>query len=184
MGSIRPGGFPLAVDFGVGSLKVLQLTGSDRPGIAAAAQLATPDDLLENPAKRLLFQMEALPKLVSSGGFKNPRAVCTIPVGQMLCKHYQLQPIEGVEMEDLAAGHIASQMNCDPSALLVRCNVVEGTKTGGKREVIAYAASRDFVGRLMGASNRRSSSRWGSTMCSRPSPTRCSPRCSGRGAGA
>lgn len=149
VGAIRAG-FPLSIDFGVGSLKVLQLSGSDQPSISGASQLTTPDDLLDKPAKRLLFQMEALPKLISSGKFKTTRAVCMIPVGQMVCKHFQIQPIEGVSIEDVAAGHLSTQIGCDPSALLVRCNVVEGAKTGGKREVIAYAASREFVGRLMG----------------------------------
>lgn len=149
VGAIRAG-YPLSIDFGVGSLKVLQLSGTEQPTISAASQLTTPDDLLENPAKRLLFQMEALPKLISSGKFRNTRAVCMIPVGQMVCKHFQIQPIDGVGLEDLAAGHLSTQIGCDPSALLVRCNPVEGAKTGGKREVIAYAASREFVGRLMG----------------------------------
>ncbi|MCA9303969.1 MAG: pilus assembly protein PilM [Phycisphaerales bacterium] len=149
VGAIRAG-FPLSIDFGVGSLKVLQLSGSDQPSISAASQLTTPDDLLDKPAKRLLFQMEALPKLISSGKFKTTRAVCMIPVGQMVCKHFQIQPIDGVSIEDVAAGHLSTQIGCDPSALLVRCNLVEGAKTGGKREVIAYAASREFVGRLMG----------------------------------
>ncbi len=149
VGAIRAG-YPLAIDFGVGAIKVLQLSGSDQPSISAASQLTTPDDLLDKPAKRLLFQMDALPKLISSGKFKTNRAVCMIPVGQMVCKHFQIQPIEGVAMEELAAGHLSTQIGCDPAALLVRCTVVEGAKTSGKREVIAYAASRDFVGRLMG----------------------------------
>ncbi len=148
--AMRPGGYPLSIDFGVGSLKVLQLTGSDQPMIAAASQLTTPDDLLTTPSRRLLFQMEALPKLISSGKFKTNRAVCMIPVGQMVCKHFQIQQIEGVAIEDLASGHLASQIGCDPSALLVRCNCVEGSKSGAKREVITYGASREFVGRLMG----------------------------------
>ncbi|MBL4592086.1 MAG: pilus assembly protein PilM [Phycisphaerales bacterium] len=148
--SMRLNGYPLSIDFGVGSLKVLQLSGSDQPMISAASQLTTPDDLLASPAKRLLFQMEALPKLISSGKFKTNRAVCMIPVGQMVCKHFQINPIEGVSLEELAGGHLATQIGCDPSALLVRCEVVEGAKSGGKREVIAYAASREFVGRLMG----------------------------------
>lgn len=151
LGSIRPAGFPLAVEFGVGSLKVLQLAPGDTPSIAAAVQIDTPDDLLDNPAKRLSFQIEALPKVLKQGKFKTNRAVCAVPVGQMVCKHVQIVPSDDIPIEKLAASQIGSQLNCDPAALLVRCRMVEGTKPGAKREVICFAAARDFVARLMGA---------------------------------
>jgi hypothetical protein len=41
LGSMRPAGCPLSVEFGVGSLKVLQLAPGDSPSIVAAAQLDT-----------------------------------------------------------------------------------------------------------------------------------------------
>tara|TARA_R110000782_G_scaffold24264_3_gene62758 strand:- start:9564 stop:10742 length:1179 start_codon:yes stop_codon:yes gene_type:complete len=151
LGSIRPAGFPLAVEFGVGSLKVLQLAPGDTPSIAAAVQIDTPDDLQDNPAKRLSFQIEALPKLLKQGKFKTTRAVCAVPVGQMVCKHVQIVPSDDIPIEKLAAAQIGAQLNCDPAALLVRCRMVEGTKPGPKREVICFAAARDFIARLMGA---------------------------------
>lgn len=151
LGSIRPAGFPLAVEFGVGSLKVLQLAPGDTPSIASAVQLDTPDDLLDNPAKRLSFQIDALPKLLKKGKFKTARAVCAVPVGQMVCKHVQIVPSDEVPTEKLAASQIGSQLNCDPATLLVRCRAVEGAKSGSKQEVICFAAARDFVSRLMGA---------------------------------
>ncbi|MCC5824354.1 MAG: hypothetical protein LAT64_12100 [Phycisphaerales bacterium] len=151
LGSIRPAGFPLAVEFGVGSLKVLQLAPGDTPSIAAAVQFDTPDDLLDNPAKRLSYQIDALPKLLKQGKFKTSRAVCCVPAGQMVCKHVQIVPSDEVSIEKLAAGQIGSQLNCDPAALLVRCRTVQGAKSGSKREVICFAAARDFVARLMGA---------------------------------
>jgi Tfp pilus assembly PilM family ATPase len=151
LGSIRPAGFPLAVEFGVGSLKVLQLAPGDTPSIAAAVQIDTPDDLLDNPAKRLSFQIDALPKVLKQGKFRTNRAVCAVPVGQMVCKHVQIVPSDDIPIEKLAAAQIGSQLNCDPAALLVRCRVVEGLKPGPKREVICFAAARDFITRLMGA---------------------------------
>lgn len=151
LGSMRPSGFPLSVEFGVGSLKVLQVAGGDTASLVAAAQLDTPDDLLDNPGKRLAFQIDALPKLIKKGKFKTNRAVCAVPVGQMVCKHIQIVPSEDLSVEKLAAATLGSQLGCDPNALLVRCRVVEGTKPGPKREVICFAAARDFVARLMGA---------------------------------
>ncbi|RMH30303.1 MAG: hypothetical protein D6692_02335 [Planctomycetota bacterium] len=150
MGSIRPAGFPLSVEFGVGSLKVLQLAPGDTPSIVAAAQLDTPDDLLDSPAKRLSFQMDALPKLIRKGKFKTNRAVCAVPTGQMICKHIQIVPSDDIPIEKLAASTLAGQLQCDPNALLVRCRMIEGGKPGAKREVICFAAARDFIARLMG----------------------------------
>lgn len=151
LGSMRPSGYPLSVDFGVGALKILQLAPGDTPSIASAVQLDTPDDLLDNPGKRLAFQIEALPKLLKQGKFKTNRAVCAVPIGQMVCKHIQIIPSDDLPVDKAAAIQIGSQLGCDPGALLVRCRVIEGAKTNGKREVICFAAARDFVARLMGA---------------------------------
>lgn len=151
LGSMRPSGYPLSVDFGVGALKILQLAAGDTPSIASAVQLDTPDDLLDNPGKRLAFQIEALPKLLKHGKFRTNRAVCAVPIGQMVCKHIQVIPSDDLPLDKAAAVQIGAQLGCDPGALLVRCRVVEGAKSGGKREVICFAAARDFVARLMGA---------------------------------
>lgn len=151
LGSMRPSGFPLSVDFGVGSLKILQLAAGDTPSIASAVQLDTPDDLLDNPGRRLAFQIEALPKLLKQGKFKTNRAVCAVPIGQMICKHIQIIPSDDLPLDKAAAAQIGAQLGCDPGTLLVRCRVIDGAKTNGKREVVCFAAARDFVGRLMGA---------------------------------
>lgn len=151
LGSMRPAGLPLAVEFGVGSLKILQLVQGDTPSIVAAVQFDTPDDLLDNPAKRLSFQIDALPKLLKQGKFKTNRAVCAVPSGQMVCKHVQIVPSDDLSIQKLAAIQIGAQLGCNPSALLVRCRIIEGAKVNGKKEVICFAAARDFVARLMGA---------------------------------
>ncbi|MFZ4575444.1 MAG: hypothetical protein ACOYN0_13675, partial [Phycisphaerales bacterium] len=70
---------PIAIDFGVSGLKVLQLEAGEQPKLVAAAYMATPDELLKDNVKRLEHQLKALPKLVKQGGFKGKRAVCTIP---------------------------------------------------------------------------------------------------------
>jgi Tfp pilus assembly PilM family ATPase len=151
MGSMRPMGFPISIEFGVGSLKVLQLAPGDTPSIVAASQLDTPDELLENAGKRLAYQMEALPKLIRKGKFKTNRAVCAVPAGQMICKPVQIVPSDDIPIAKLAASALGSQLKCDPDALLVRCRLAEGARTGNKVEVVCFAAARDFVARLMGA---------------------------------
>src|SRR5690606_12603361 len=83
VGSMRPGAIPLMIEFGVSGVKVLQLTGSNPSTITAAAFMPTPDDLLDSPSKRLLFQMDALPKFLRGEKISATRAACLIPTGQM-----------------------------------------------------------------------------------------------------
>ncbi|MCA9276551.1 MAG: hypothetical protein KDA29_11040 [Phycisphaerales bacterium] len=151
VGSMRPGAIPLMLEFGVSGLKVLQLSGHNPSSISALAFMPTPDDLLDNPAKRLLFQMDALPKFLKGEKINATRGACLIPAGQMVCKHMQIIPTEGVPNEQIAAAQLSSQIGCDPGSLLVRCREVPGVRKQGKQEVICYGASREFVGRLMGA---------------------------------
>ncbi|MFG0247227.1 MAG: hypothetical protein ACF8MF_14375 [Phycisphaerales bacterium JB052] len=150
VGAIRPGAIPLMIEFGVSGIKVLQLTGQNPSTINAVAFMPTPDDLLDNPAKRLLFQMDALPKFLKGEKINATRGACMIPAGQMICKHLQIIPADGVPMEQLAGAQLSSQLGCDPNSLLVRCREVPGVKRQGKQEVICFGASREFVGRLMG----------------------------------
>ena len=154
MNSMRPQGNPLAVDFGVSALRVLKVSSGDPASIESAAQLKTPDDLLDNPSKRILFQFEALPKLIRSGKLTGLRAACVIPTQQMSCKHLQIAPVPGVSMDDLANGQMSDRLGCAPGALLVRSVEVGPSKQANKQEVICFGASKAFVGRMMDALKR------------------------------
>ncbi len=95
--------------------------------------------------------MDALPKFLKGEKINATRATSLIPCGQMVCKHLQIIPTEGVPIEQIAGAQLSAQLGCDPAELLVRCKEVRGAKTSGKTEVICFAASRDFVGRIMGS---------------------------------
>jgi type IV pilus assembly protein PilM len=151
VGALRPGAIPLAIEFGVSGVKVLQLTGTNPSSIQAAAFLPTPDDLLDQPAKRLLFQMDALPKFLKGEKINATRATSLIPSGQMICKHLQIIPTDGVPIEQIAGAQLSTQLGCEPSELLIRCRPVNSAQSSGKLEVICFAASREFVGRIMGS---------------------------------
>jgi type IV pilus assembly protein PilM len=151
VGSMRPGAIPLSIEFGVSGVKVLQLSGSNPSSIVGASFLPTPDDLLDNPSKRILFQMDALPKFLKGQKISATRATSLIPSGQMICKHLQLIPADGVPIEQIAGAQLSAQLGCSPGELLVRCRPVAGAKPNGKTEVICFAASREFVGRIMGS---------------------------------
>ncbi|KAA0213973.1 MAG: hypothetical protein DYG94_03120 [Leptolyngbya sp. PLA3] len=145
------GAAPIAIDFGAGGLKALQISGHDTRKLVAASFLPTPDDLVEDAAGRLRFQIEQLPKLIRKGGFTTKRAVCLIPASQMFCKHMQIQLSEGVEMASMLKALLPAQVGCEYESLVCRSVEVPGGARGGKSEVICMAASRDLVGRLMAA---------------------------------
>lgn len=148
--AIRTGAPPIAVDFGTGSLKVLQVNGSHPPGLVAAATLDTPEELQHDPSKRLKFQLDALPKLVKQGGFKATRAVCAIPASTMFCKHLQVTRTDGVDRGEIVRAAVAKQLGCDPTSLVCR-HADAKELTGSRSEVICFAASRGLVEQLMGA---------------------------------
>lgn len=155
MGIVQGAGFPLAVDFGVASLKVLQLAPAEAQGLeaklTALACVPTPEDLLTDHAGRLEFQGAELAKLVRGGAFTAKRAACAIPAARTFCTHMQLGRSEGAALGDVVRLAVAQQIGCAPEALLCRwVEVRTGAGPGPKSEVICLAAGRDLVGRLMG----------------------------------
>ncbi len=151
IGSLRPGAMPVAIDFGAGSLKALQLSSGEPEALVAAAELTTPEDCLYDPAKRLRWQIEALPKLIKQAKFKTTRAVCAIPSPLLFCKHMQFQKSDEVTTQDMLNAALPSQVGCDPAMLLTRHIEVEQTARAGRTEVICFAAGRELVARLMHA---------------------------------
>lgn len=144
-------GAPIAIDFGVAALKLLQISGGEVPTLVAAACIPTPEDLLADRAKRLSFQLEALPKLFKSAPFKGRRAVCAIPASSAYCKHFQFQVEPGVSIPALVRSAVSTQLGCNPDALVYRHIEVGQVGRGNKTEVICMAAARELVERLMRA---------------------------------
>lgn len=155
-GAMKQAGMPIAVDFGVGALKVLQIAKGDPPSLIAAASIDTPEELLTDSRARLDFQAEALGRLIRSGGFKGKRAVCAIPSGMTVCKHVRVAKGDPLSVNLQVASTLAQQVNVHPASLVLRTvdvgDVERVGATGGKQaEVICIAAPRDGVSRLMDA---------------------------------
>jgi len=157
LGSLRltgSAGLPIAIDFGASSLKILQVAAGDVPTLVSAACIQTPDDLLSNPAKRLSFQIEALPNLIKAGGFKGKRAVCGIPAGHTIVKHMQSTRVQGVSLAETIEQALCLQLGAPSGSVLVRHFEVETPSrsgSGSKSEVICIAAARALVTELMKA---------------------------------
>jgi Tfp pilus assembly PilM family ATPase len=154
LGHFAGGTLPIAIDFGVSSLKILQIEGGDAPTLIAAAQAEVPDSLRDDAGKRFAFQFQALPKALRAAGFKGRRAVCAIPAAHMFCKHMQFAKAEGAELKAQVESAVPQHLECMPDTLIYRHVFVEGAAPPGgasKIEVICLAAARDLVARMMQA---------------------------------
>lgn len=149
-GSLKQGGMPIALDFGVSGLKVLQVEAGDPPSLVAAAFIPTPDEYRGNAHAQIDFQLDALPKVIRQGGFKGNRIACMIPASQTFCKHMQLAKTDGLSIAQQAHAAVSGQLGCDPAALVLRHFEV-GPVAGnpGKTEVICTAVPRPLVNRLL-----------------------------------
>ncbi|MEM9065451.1 MAG: pilus assembly protein PilM [Planctomycetota bacterium] len=146
--ALTAGASPVAIDFGTGALKLLQIDGGDQPQLIAAARVDTPDDLLSDPAGRLQFQTETLPRLVRTMKFRGKRAVCTIPATQTFCKPVQVGEGERSSSRGVVDHAVANQLGCDPRAIVTR-QIEVGPVQGNKLEIAALATGRKLVERLM-----------------------------------
>jgi type IV pilus assembly protein PilM len=140
---------PIGVDFGTSALKVLQISSAESPNLIAAASIPTPEELLNEPQKRLAFQLEQLQKLTKSGQLRGKRAACAIPASHTYCKHLQIQPDASAELGSMVRAAVAGQLGCLPDALVCRHIEVGPAAGSGKTEIIALAASRGVVQQMM-----------------------------------
>lgn len=147
----QPKELPIGIDFGTGSLKILQLAPGEPPSLIAAACVETPNELLSNPIKRLEFQIDALPRLIRSVGFRGKRAVCAIPGSQTFCKQMQFARTDGIPLGDLIESAIPLQLGCEPSSLVYRHIEVGAGERKAGAEAIIVGARRELVDRLMRA---------------------------------
>ena len=142
-------GLPIALEFGTGSLKVLQVAAGDPPALVAAACLETPDELVPDHRKRLEFQLQGLARLIKRGGFKGRRAVCAIPAWQTMCKHVSLVRADGMSLAAQVNESIAAQFGRDPATLVHRYSEVPVVEKGPKTDVVVTAVPRELVEMLM-----------------------------------
>jgi Tfp pilus assembly PilM family ATPase len=152
-GMMNAGTAPIAIEFGVGSLKALQVSPGESPSLIAAACLETPEDVRRDHDARLTYQCEQVGKLLKGAGFKGKRVTCSIPAPFTLVQHIQVQKSDGVSMTDQVMSHLQSQLHCDPTRVVVRhVEVADVSRSGGSRtEVICFAVARDMVMRIMSA---------------------------------
>ena len=138
---------PIAIDFGVASLKVLQLADGETPSVVGSAYLETPAELLAKDAERLQYQFSALPKLLKGKGFKGKRAVVSVPASQTLVHHFMLPSGTGVSRSELLAQQLVTIAQRDPSSMVLREFETGEIMRGGQKyeSVLCIAMARESV---------------------------------------
>ena len=135
----------IAVDFGVASLKVLQLSG-DSKQILGAAMVETPHDLRLEHSRRFEFQSDALPKLLCGAGIKGKRAVSSIPAAQTFIHHFRVLKQDDVPLDTAVGAQLQMHTHCDPARVVFRCIPVRGAvQSSSRTETICIALARDLV---------------------------------------
>lgn len=137
---------PIALDFGVSSLKALQLEGGDDPTIIAAAALETPEELLVSDSDRLAYQLRSLPALLKGAGFKGKRAVCSISATRTLVQQFMVPDLPGKGASDMLRQQLMTAGR-DPNSLIIR-ELPSGDLTHQsqkQRALLCIAMPRDVV---------------------------------------
>lgn len=147
--TLTPTTFPIGIDFGTSAMKILQLGPGEPPSLVSAVSVETPEPLLGDPKRRFLWQLSQLGDAVKSGHFKGRKAVCVLPASVTYTKQMQFPRSEGVDIRELAQTALSTQLECDPSAFVMRHVDVGPVGSGAKQEVIGMAVARDFVDELM-----------------------------------
>lgn len=141
---------PIGVDFGAGSLKVLQVmqgTFKEPARLVYAATVPTPPELLGKDADRLAFQVDALHAIVRAGGFKGKRAMCVVSSRRTFVQHIQVPVVGAGTVADRVRDQILTQASCGPESLIVRHVEAGEVKRQGqmKVEAICFILPRQTV---------------------------------------
>lgn len=150
-GMLQSNAAPIALEFGVGSLKALQLAPGESPALLAAACIETPEELRADHEARLAFQCEHVAGLLKSSGFKGKRVMCSIPAPFTLVQHAVVGKGD-TSIADRVTAHLQATLNCDPARVVVRhIEIGETPGGGGKTEVICFVVAKEMVMRILGA---------------------------------
>lgn len=144
---------PIAVDFGVDRMKLLQLVQNDPPQMIAAAAVEFPESARKDMVARHEFIAEYLPKLLRDQKFKGRKANISIPAFQTLVQNFEVSKGEDAEIDEQVGMQLRQRMNVNPNRMVIRNLPVPG-KSGSKQEVVCLAASRDAVMKYIETANR------------------------------
>lgn len=137
----------LGIDFGVSSLKVLQIGAGDPPSLVGAALAPVPKELHDRPAERFAFHAQALGRLLRESGLRGKRAACTVSAATTLVQHMRVQGEEVAPVHQQIAHQLRERVGCNPSKYIIRYHKVGEVHRDGQRfvEVLCTVMPRETV---------------------------------------
>lgn len=143
---------PIAIDFGVDSVKMLQIsTSGDTTQLVGAASVVVPESARRDSAARYSFLGDAVKELIRQQPFKGRRVMCAIPAFQTLVNTFELQCNENDDIDQQVNLHLQTVMEKDPSRMVIRNQRVGSVVRDGstRQRVICMAANRAVVMRYL-----------------------------------
>ena len=132
---------PVVADFGSSSVKLLQLSGGETPGIVAAHELELPDEARGNPDRRFAFLSDQLPGILRQGGFLGRRIVISPASSHFIVQQTRIDRDGPLDPDEQVRAEVAGRMECLPAAVVARSFPIPGSD----RERVALAIAREDV---------------------------------------
>lgn len=143
---------PIAIDFGVDTLKMLQISTNDTTTqLVGAGSLVLPESARKDNAARYAFMADGVKELLRQQPFKGRRVMCAIPSFQTFASTLEIQCSENDDIDQQVGLHLQTVMEMDPSRMVVRNTRVGSVIREGstKQRVICVAVKRSIVMRYL-----------------------------------
>ena len=147
-GIFRNKSYPIGIDLGGSSLKMLQLTArEDGLGLQAAARAEVPTLVQGNAPAMQEWFISMLKELLGSKPFKGRQVVTCLPAREMLIQHLRMVKMDEADLQKALPWEAQGKVPFDINHALLR-HIVAGEvydNDESKLEVILMAASRNVV---------------------------------------
>ena len=148
LGVLRQKVYPIGVDLGSCSLKMVQLTQNGKGlSLVAAARADVPREIQDIPSERQEWYIESFRELMSSKPFKGRRVISCLAAREMLVQHLRVPKMDEKHLEKAlpweAQGKVPFNINTARLHHIVAGEVYDGAEC--KQEVILMAASAMVV---------------------------------------
>ncbi|MGB0768615.1 MAG: pilus assembly protein PilM [Phycisphaeraceae bacterium] len=142
---------PIAIDFGVDTLKMLQISTGETTQLIGAGALVMPEAARKDGGARYTFLADAVKELVRQQPFKGRRVMCAIPAFQTFVNTFELQCNENDDINQQVNLHLQTVMEKDPTRMVIRNQRIGSVIRDGatRQRVICIAASRAVVMRYL-----------------------------------
>lgn len=142
---------PIAIDFGVDTVKMLQVSSGETTQLIGAGALVVPENARKDSAARYTFLADAVKELVRQQPYKGRRVMCAIPAFQTFVNTFELQCGENDNIDQQVNLHLQTAMEMDPTRMVIRNQRVGSVIRDGvnKQRVICIAANRGVVMRYL-----------------------------------